>query len=122
MIPSKIIQCGISNKDVYKRQGGYFSDDFKPYLARKGADKKLSVLSKFALSPLVRSKINSLAATMHDIYPTATADDDFLFCVFPIAYASMAMNQLAEFVSDPQKGIAISANLKRDLQYVLGEN
>ncbi len=112
----------VDKKATGKYYGGYFSDDFKPYLARKGADKKLSVLSKFALSPLVRSKINSLAATMHDIYPTATADDDFLFCVFPIAYASMAMNKLAEFVSDPQKGIAISANLKRDLQYVLGEN
>lgn len=58
---------------------------------------------------------------MHDIYPTTTADDDFLFCIFPIAYASMAINELAQTIADPQKGIAVSANLKRDLQYVLGE-
>ena len=69
----------------------------------------------------MRSKINSVAATMHSIYSLATADDDFLFCVFPIAYASMAVNELAEEIADSQNGITISANLKRDLQYVLGE-
>ena len=58
---------------------------------------------------------------MHGIYPTATVDDDFLFCVFPIVYASMAVNELVEEIANSQKGIAISVNLKRDLQYVLGE-
>ena len=58
---------------------------------------------------------------MHGIYPIATADDDFLFCVFPIAYASMEVNKLVEEIADLQKGISISANLKRDLQYILGE-
>ena len=61
-------------------------------------------------------------ATMHNIYPSATTDDDFLFCIFPIAYASMAIAELAEAVADPQKGIVVSKNLKRDLQHVLGEN
>lgn len=112
----------VDNKATGKYYGGYFSDDFEPYSAGKGARKELTALSKYALSSLVKSKINSLVATMHNIYPSATADDDFLFFVFPIAYASMAINELAEAVTDPQKGIAISANLKRDLQHVLGEN
>ena len=112
----------VDKKATGKYYGGYFSDDFKPYSAGKTARKDLTGLSKFALSSLVRNKINSLVATMHGIYPSATADDDFLFFVFPIAYASMEMNELAEAVADPQKGIAISANLKRDLQYALGEN
>lgn len=84
--------------------------------------KEIAALSKFTPSTLVRSQINSLVTTMHNIYPSATTDDDFLFCIFPIAYASMAINELAEAIADPQKGIAISANLKRDLQHVLGEN
>lgn len=37
------------------------------------------------------------------------------------AYASLEMNELTEAIADPQKGIAISEGLKRDLQYVLGE-
>ena len=111
----------VDKKATGKYYGGYFSDDFKSYSPEKGAHKELSVLSKFALSSLVRSKINSLAATMHGIYPMATADDDFLFCVFPIAYASMAVNELAEEIADSQKGITVSASLKRDLQHVLGE-
>ena len=57
---------------------------------------------------------------MHGIYPIVTADDDFLFCVFPIAYASMEVNELAETITDSQRGAVISANLKRDLQHVLG--
>ena len=112
----------VDKKATGKYYGGYFSDDFKPYSAGKAACKELTGLSKFALSSLVSNKINSLVATMHGIYPSATADDDFLFFVFQIAYASMKMNELAEAVADPQKGIAISANLKRDLQYALGEN
>ena len=111
----------VDKKATGKYYGGYFSDDFKSYSPEKGTHKELSVLSKFALSSLVRSKISSVAATMHGIYPLATADDDFLFCVFPIAYASMAVNELTEVIADSQKGIAISASLKRDLQYVLGE-
>ena len=112
----------VKEKATGKYHGGYFSDDFKPYSAEKGARKELPVLSKFGLSSLVRSKINSLMATMHNIYPSATTDDDFLFCIFPIAYASMAIDELTEAVVDPQKGIVVSKNLKRDLQHVLGEN
>lgn len=112
----------VKEKATGKYHGGYFSDDFKPYSAEKGARKELPVLSKFGLSSLVRSKINSLMATMHNIYPSATTDDDFLFCIFPIAYASMAIDELAEAVADPQKGIVVSKSLKRDLQHVLGEN
>lgn len=111
----------VDKKATGKYYGGYFSDDFKPYSAEKGARKELAVLSKFALSSLVRNQINSLVTTMHDVYPTTTVDDDFIFCIFPIAYASMAINELAETIADPKKGVAISANLKRDLQYVLGE-
>lgn len=110
----------VDKKATGKYYGGYFSDDFKPYLAEKNAHKELSVLSKFALSSLVRSKINSLVGTMHGIYPTATVDDDFLFCVFPIAYALMAVNELEEEIADSQKDVAISASLKRNLQHVLG--
>lgn len=112
----------VDKKATGKYYGGYFSDDFKPYSAKKGMCKEIAPLSKFISSTLVRSQINSLVTTMHNIYPSATADDDFLFCTFPIAYASMAINELTEAVTDPQKGIALSANLKRDLQYVLGEN
>lgn len=112
----------VDKKATGKYYGGYFSEDFKPYSAEKGARKELTVLSKFGLSSLVRRKINSLMATMHNIYPSTTTDDDFLFFIFPIAYASMAINELAAVITDTQKSIEISANLKRDLQHVLGEN
>ena len=112
----------VDKKATGKYFGGYFSDDFKTYSTEKGARKELTVLSKFALSSLVRSKINSMMMTMHDIYHTATADVDFLFYIFPIAYASMEINKLVEVIADPQQGITISASLKRDLQHVLGEN
>lgn len=112
----------VDKKASGKYYGGYFADDFEPYSAEKDSHKELTVLSIFGLSSLVRGKLNSLLTTMHSISPSVTADDDFLFFVFPIAYASMAVNELAEIVSDPQKGIGISANLRRNLQCMLGEN
>lgn len=111
----------VDKKATGKYFGGYFADDFKPYSASKGAHKELRVLSKFTLSSLVKSRINSLITTMHGIYSAATADEDFLYVVMPIAYASLEISELTEAIADPQKGITISANLKRDLQYVLGE-
>lgn len=111
----------VDKKAAGKYYGGYFADDFKPYSASKGVHNELRVLSKFALSPLVKNQINRLVATMRSIHSATTADDEFLFAILPIAYASLAITELTEAIVDPQKGITISANLKRDLQYVLGE-
>ena len=111
----------VDKKATGKYYGGYFAEDFETYSAPKGARKELRALSKFSLSPLVRNRINNLIATMHGIHSDTTADDEFLFAVLPIAYASLSMNGLIETINDPQRGIAISANLKRDLQYILRE-
>lgn len=111
----------VDKKATGKYYGGYFADDFKIYSASKGTHTELKILSKLALSSLVRSRISSLVITMHNIYSATTADDEFLFAVFPIAYASLAISELIEAIADSQKGITISANLKRDLRYILGE-
>ena len=101
--------------------GGYFADDFEKYSISKDTFKELKILSRITLSSLVRKRINALIATMHGIYSGATVDEEFLFAILPIAYASLAMNELIETISDPQKDFTISASLKRELQYVLGE-
>ena len=111
----------VDKRATGKYSGGYFSDDFIHYSAQKRTRQDVTSISKFSVSALVKNQINRLAATMHDIYPTVTTDEDFLFCIFPTAYASSAIDKLAEIIADPQRGVAISANLKRDLQYVLGE-
>lgn len=111
----------VDKKATGEYWGGYFADDFKDHVPSKGAHKSVNLLSQFALSSLVRNRINSLVATMHDIYTAATADDELLFAVLPIAYALLKTDELAEAISDPQKGIANSSDLKRELQYVLGE-
>ena len=109
--------------------GGYLSDELKEDInkyqpsqsALDNAKKQLSVLSEFVPSPLVKNRIMYLAATMHELCPNATTDDDFMFCLFPISYASMTVNKLTEKMADPQRGIVISKNLKGDLKFVLGD-
>lgn len=111
----------VDKKASGKYYGGVFADDFKTYSASESVHRELKFLSKIQLSSLVRNRINRLVATMHGIHSATTADDEFLFAVLPIAYASLAIDELSEAIADPQKGFAISANLKRDLKYVLGE-
>ena len=111
----------VDEKATGKYYGGYFAEDFKTYSTPKGTRKDLRVLSKLKIGSLVRNRINRLVATMHGIYSATTTDEDFLYAVLPIAYASLEINELTEAIADPQKGIAISESLKRDLQYVLGE-
>ena len=110
----------VDRKATKKYCGGYFAEDFVPYSAEKTAP-QLAGFSRLTLSPLVRSQINRLVNTMQGIYPAITADDKFLFCIFPIAYASMRTNELTEAIAQPQNGTEISASLKRDLRCVLGD-
>lgn len=111
----------VDKKATGEYYGGYFSEDFKTYSTPKGTRKDLKALSKLKIGLLIRNRINRLVATMHGIYTTITEDEEFLFAVLPIAYASLEINELTEAIADPQKGISISESLKRDLQYVLGE-
>lgn len=112
----------VDKKATGQYYGGYFADDFEEYSPSKGVHKELRVLSKFSITSLVRNQINNIITTMHGIYPDTTTDEEFLFGILPITYASMEMNKLSESIADLHKDVAISASLKRDLQYILGEN
>lgn len=111
----------VDKKATGKYYGGYFAEDFKDYSTPKDSRKNLRILSKLKIGSLVRNQINRLVATMHGIYPEITMDEEFLFAVLPIAYASLEINELPEAITDSEKSIAISADLKHDLKYVLGE-
>ena len=111
----------VDNKASGKYDGGYFADDFKPYVTQPVSSKELRILPKLALSTLVKNRINSVISTMHGIYSTTTTDDEFIFAILPIAYATLDLNDLTEMIADPKKGIELSAGIKRDLRFVLGE-
>ena len=59
---------------------------------------------------------------MHDLYDKTTGDDEFLFAVLPIAFASLQMSEITEAISDQHQGITISANLRRDLKHILRDS
>ena len=55
------------------------------------------------------------------IHSSTTADEEFIFAILPLASATLELNDLTEMIADPQKGIELSASLKRDLRFILGE-
>lgn len=107
-----------SKGDYY---GGYFAEDFQAYSAHSGDHKELKAIANLSLSALVKTQLRNLVSTMRGIHSTMTQDDEFMFAVLPIAYATMEINELVATINDPQKTIALSAELKRDLKYILGE-
>lgn len=115
----------VSGTPTGKFEGGYFSNDFKSYIPPEndGENDKtiLKILSKLSGSRLVKNQIKDLVAIMHDLDPYTKEDDDFIFAIFPIAYASLALEELTEAIADPKMGLTISTDLKRELGYVLGE-
>ena len=111
----------VDNKATGNYYGGYFAEDFKPYTEPNGAQRELKALSALELSPLVRNKISRIVTTMHGLYNKTTGDDEFLFAVLPIAYASLQVSEITEAISDQHQGITISANLRRDLKDILGD-
>lgn len=111
----------VDEKATGKYYGGYFAEDFAPNTELNGAHKELKVLSTLEVSPLVRNQINKIVTTMHGLYDKTSGDDEFLFAILPIAYASLQISELAELIDDQQKGITISANLRRVLRHILGD-
>ena len=111
----------VDKKATGEYGGGYFAKDFKIYSESKCTCKDLRALSKLKISSLIRNQVNRLVTTIHGIYPEITTDEEFLFSILPIAYASLETNELAEMIAASQKGFEISESLKRELQYILGE-
>ena len=111
----------VDKKATGEYYGGYFADDFQYVPTSKNITKDLKILSKFTLSFLVKNRLNALISTMYSISSEITSDDEFLFAVLPITYASLDIDELKEAISNSQTGINISANLKRDLKSILGD-
>lgn len=51
----------------------------------------------------MKNRINSVISTMHGIHSSTTADEEFIFAILPIAYATLELNDLTEMIADPQK-------------------
>lgn len=115
----------IDQKATGKYFSGGFADDFEGYVAPKEIRQKVREKSKlfsfFNMNALIKNRISLLVATMHSIDAATITDDDFLFAVLPFAYATMDFDALDKVISDPQNGIMISENLRRDLKHILGE-
>lgn len=109
----------IDKKASGRYVGGYFAEDFITYSVPKKNDKDIKALKKLALSAFVRNKINKLVTIMHDIYPEMTSDDEFLFAILPIAYATSKMPELIESINETKQENPISVNLRHDLRYLL---
>lgn len=111
----------VDKKATGEYHGGYIAEDFKTYSKAKREHKELRILSELKIGALIRNRINELVDTMHGIYSEVTADEEFLFAILPIAYASIETDVLAETIAGHNDGIGISGSLKRELRYILGE-
>ena len=111
----------VDKKASGKYYGGFISEDLQAYKAPSIVRKKIKILSEFALSALTKNQINLIVSTMHDIYSDTSTDDEFLFSILPIAFATQSVNKLSDTMTNPEYDLAISSSLRQDLQYILGE-
>ena len=111
----------VDEKANGKYYGGYFDSDFKEYVYTEHPEKRKRYISKSSLAILTKNQIHKLVNTMYDIYPDMTEDDEFLFTVLPIFYASMKIDEIRDMINDSGDSIKISANLKRTIQNILGD-
>lgn len=111
----------VDEKANGKYYGGYFDSDFKEYVYTEHPEKRQRYISKSSLGNLTKNQIYKLVNTMYDIYPDMNEDDEFLFTVLPIFFASMKMDEIRDMVNDSGYNIKISANLKRTIKNILGD-
>ena len=106
----------VDKKATGKYFGGYFADDFANDVPKE-SKKALKLPEKCAVSALVKNSLNTILNTMHNIDSQINSDEDFLFSVLQIAYATLESSEIAEIIS----ASSISPDLKRVLQNMLGD-
>lgn len=111
----------VDKKPSGEYTSGYFAENFEAYQPAKHTHNEIQSVSHLTINPLIRGKIKQILAVMHHINPETTHDDDFLFSILPLAYATMEIDNLVETIKKPQKGITISIGLRHKLQFVLGK-
>lgn len=111
----------VDEKANGKYYGGYFDSDFKEYVYTNHPERRKRYISKSSLGNLTKNQIHKLLSTMYDIYPDMTEDDEFLFTILPVFYASLKIDEIRDLVNNSGDGIKISANLKRNIKNILGD-
>lgn len=97
--------------------GGYFADNFNSAISDAGQNEPEGI-AQLGLTPLVRNRITKVVSTMHSIYPATTADDEFMFALFPVAYATLNISTIEELGKSAQ----ISESLGNDLQSLISRS
>ncbi len=109
----------VDKKASGKYSGGYFADTFSYSVSDAAQDEAEGLsqpgLSQLGLTPLVRNRISKLLSTMHSINTDTTADEEFMFALFPIAYATLNIGKITEL----SQSVQISECLKDDLQSLI---
>ena len=109
----------VDKKASGQYSGGYFADNFS-YSVSDAATNEAEGLSQpglmqLGLTPLVRNRISKILSTMHNIYTDTAADEEFMFALFPIAYATLNIGK----ITDLSKSVQISESLNDDLQSLI---
>ncbi len=107
----------IDKKASGKYGVGCFGENFELYKPAEAAHKKVRSLSHFTMNPFIRGNIEQLLTVMHDIHAETADDDELLFGILPFIYATMTTDNLVEAI----KGIKVSEELRKELQFVLGD-
>lgn len=97
----------VDKKPSGKYYSGRLSEDLQCCTIAGKSPAELRALAKFPLSALVKKQISSVVSTMHSACPKATADDDFMFAILPIAYATLSLNRLSEMAADTHGSLGI---------------
>lgn len=105
--------------------GGQISDTYNYKIADKPLSRKKSkqveVLSNLEISQFIQNNIRDLATTMYCMRPDDSIDREFFFTVFPISYALLSRDELAELITDPENDIRFSEQMKLNIKHILGE-
>ncbi len=106
----------VDRKATGKYLGGYFADGFANDVPKE-SKKALRLPDKCAVNVLVKNSLNIILNTMHDMNSQINSDEDFMFSVLQIAYATLESSEIAEIIS----ASSISSDLRRKLQNMLGD-
>lgn len=101
--------------------GGFFDKGFKEYRQENTSKKEVKSLSGLTMTMITRNNIQKVIAVMHDLFPEASNDNDFMFAALQYAYAVMEINQLMEKNSPQNSSSFISSDLRHDLIAILGD-
>lgn len=102
--------------------GGHMADNFKPFASKEASKHYNKLLKALGINSLAKLNVQRTVSDMHEMMQSNQTDCDYLFLLYPLAYAVGEIAELKEYIDNATVESKPSAKVEELLKQYMGED